>query len=204
MDRAAYLPSKSVNGNELNMPKKLTRQDFLKLSGVASAGMFLFACDAATKFLMQPKLPGQPPHHFQLQRIRLCQHQRHFRPRRIHLCQLQPRFQVFARFCGEAWFRIGLVWSIPKPRNYQEVMTREFNLCISDSAFHWATNVLHPLRPSQDQFDFTNPDAVVTYAQQHISLAGSSLSLGNEPTLPAWSRKEISAKRTCLQLSKST
>ena len=203
MDRAAYLPSKSVNGNELNMPKKLTRQDFLKLSGVASAGMFLFACDAATKFLMPTQTPWPTSTPFPTATNTPVPTSTPFPTATNTPVPTPTKVPKYLRdFAEKLGLEIGVGLGASQNQEiYQEVMTREFNLCISDSAFHWATNVLHPLRPSQDQFDFTNPDAVVTYAQQHnLPLQVHHLVWGNEPTLPAWLKEGNFSKEDLLAI----
>jgi len=62
-----------------------------------------------------------------------------------------------------------------------------------------------PLRPSQNDFDFTYPDSVVTYAQQHsLPLQVHHLVWGNVPTLPAWLKKGNFSKDDCSPLSRST
>ena len=157
------------NGKELTVPKKLTRQDFLKLSGVASAGMFLFACDAATKFLMPTQTPWPTSTPF---------------PTATNT----PAPKYLRDFASKFGLEIGVaLGASQKQEMYQEVVTREFNLCISDSVFHWATNVLHPLRPSQDSFDFTYPDSIVAYAQQlSLPLQVHHLVWGYESVLPSW------------------
>jgi endo-1,4-beta-xylanase len=165
------------------MPKKLSRQDFLKLSGIASAGMFLFACDAATKFLVPTQTPWPTSTPFPTATNTPVPTST---PSPTATNTPAPKYlRDFAKKLG---LEIGVGLGASRNQEiYQEVMTREFNLCISDSAFHWATTVLHPLRPSRDSFDFTYPDSVVAYAQQHnLPLQVHHLVWGNEPTLPSW------------------
>ena len=165
------------------MPKKLSRQDFLKLSGVASAGMLLFACDAATKFLVPTQTPWPTSTPFPTATNTPVPTST---PSPTATNTPAPKY--LRDFAGKFGLEIGVaLGSSQKQEMYKEVVTREFNLCISDSVFHWATNVLHPLRPSQDSFDFTYPDSIVAYAQQlSLPLQVHHLVWGYESVLPSW------------------
>jgi endo-1,4-beta-xylanase len=182
------------------MSKHFSRRDFFKLSGVASAGMFLFACDAATKFLVPTQTPWPTSTPF---------------PTATSTPTLTPsptatntpvptptNVPKYLRdFAGKLGLEIGVALGASQNQEiYQEVLTREFNFCVSE-AFHWASDNDHPLRPSRHTFDFTHPDSAVAYAQQHsLPLQVHHLVWGNESVLPDWLKEGNFSKDDLLSI----
>jgi len=185
------------------MSKHFSRRDFFKLGGIASAGMFLFACDAATKFLVPTQTPWPTSTPFPTATNTPVPTSTPSPTATNTPAPTPTQAPKYLRdFADKLGLEIGVALGASQGQEiYQEVMTREFNLCVSDSAFHWADNNQHPLRPSQNDFDFTYPDSVVTYAQQHsLPLQVHHLVWGNVPTLPAWLKEGNFSKDDLLSI----
>ena len=185
------------------MSKHFSRRDFFKLGGIASAGMFLFACDATTKFLVPTQTPWPTSTPFPTATNTPVPTSTPSPTATNTPAPTPTQAPKYLRdFADKLGLEIGVALGASQGQEiYQEVMTREFNLCVSDSAFHWADNNQHPLRPSQNDFDFTYPDSVVTYAQQHsLPLQVHHLVWGNVPTLPAWLKEGNFSKDDLLSI----
>jgi endo-1,4-beta-xylanase len=100
--------------------------------------------------------------------------------------ETEPSLRALAEKCGITIGSAAGTWPFLYDPQYQQVLSREFNLLVPEGEFDWVWLI----RPSRDQYDFVAADQLINFAIQHnMKIRAYLLPSGNPNTLPDWLTK---------------
>ncbi len=114
--------------------------------------------------------------------------------------ETEPSLRALAEKCGITIGTAAGTWPFLYDPQYQQVLSREFNLLVPEGEFDWVWLI----RPSSGQYDFIAADQLINFATQHdMKIRAYLLPSGNTNTLPDWLTKGNYSRDEILSIVKN-